>query len=148
MDYDDAVQNLSPCGIDCGRCADNENGEIRQVSLRLLELLGQYDRLAKLKAERNPAFADYARFSDILRSFSQAACSGCRGGHVLCPLAACRAKTCQLEKDIDFCFQCDEYPCDEQFSGALRDRWIRINDRMKEIGAAAYYQEQLKKPRY
>ena len=148
MKYGDAVQNLSPCGIDCGRCADNENGEIRQLSTRLIRLLGNYERLAKLKAEKNPVFEHYAQFEDVLRSFSQAACSGCRGDHVLCPLDTCRAKECQREKQIDFCFQCGDYPCDKQFFGPLRDRWIHINDRMKEIGAAAYYREQLEKPRY
>ncbi len=148
MEYKDAVQNLSPCGLDCGRCADYEHGEIRRASRTLLALLGGYERLAKLKAEKNPAFENYAQFADVLSSFSQAACSGCRGGHVLCPLDTCRARDCQREKQIDFCFQCDEYPCDRQFFGPLRDRWIRINDRIKEIGAVAYYQEQLGKPRY
>lgn len=148
MDYGDAVQYLSPCGLDCGRCADYERGEIRRTSETLLALLKNYERLAKLKAQRNPAFEHYAQFTEVLKAFSQAACSGCRGEHVLCPLDTCRAKDCQKEKQIDFCFQCGEYPCDKQFFGPLKDRWIRVNDRMREIGPAAYYLEQLEKPRY
>jgi len=49
---------------------------------------------------------------------------------------------------VDFCFQCREYPCDGQFEDRLRDWWRTINDRMKEIGAVAYYDEQSKLPRY
>jgi len=40
------------------------------------------------------------------------------------------------------------YPCNNQFYGKLRERWLSINDRMKEIGPEAYYEEQSKQPRY
>ena len=142
------VKCLAPCGLDCARCADYEYGEIKQLSLRLLELLGNYKALAKIKKDSNPVFENYPQFFDVLNSFSQASCSGCRGDNVKCPLSTCSAKICQDEKSIDFCFQCDEYPCEKQFSGRLRDRWIYINDRMKEIGAVEYYLEQLRQSRY
>lgn len=148
MNYNDVVKCLAPCGLDCARCADYENGEIKQLSSSLLELLGNYERLAKMKKESNPVFDNYAQFADILNSLSQASCSGCRGDNVKCPLSTCSAKACQKEKNIDFCFQCDEYTCEKQFFGRLRDRWIYINDRMKEIGVVEYYLEQLKEPRY
>ncbi len=148
MEYSDVVKNLAPCGLDCARCADYENGEIRQLSSRLLQLLGNYKPLAKMKKEKIPAFECYPQFEEILSSFTCGSCSGCRGDHVKCPLSTCSAKTCHKENNVDFCFQCNEYPCDKQFSGRLRDRWRAINDRMKEIGAVEYYLEQLKQPRY
>ena len=148
MEYGDVVKRLAPCGLDCARCADYENGEIRQLSARLLTLLGNYKRLAELKKERNPAFENYDHFVDVLTAFASAACSGCRGDHVTCPLQTCSAKACQREKGVDFCFQCAAYPCEQQFSGRLRDRWMDINDRMKAMGVVEYYLEQLKQPRY
>lgn len=148
MSYNEVLKQLAPCGLDCGRCADYENGEIRKLSTKLLQALGKnYDIVAKMKSDIKPIFQNYSNFKEILGSFSQASCSGCRGEDVLCPIQ-CTAKTCYKEKGIDFCFQCADYPCDKQFSGRLRERWITINNRMKEIGVVDYYFEQVKLPRY
>ncbi|NLY76068.1 MAG: DUF3795 domain-containing protein [Firmicutes bacterium] len=146
-EYNQVVQKLAPCGLDCSRCADFENGAIRELAAKLARLLKGYERLAKIKAEKNPAFADYEKFKDILNSFAEAACGGCRSDNVKCPII-CHAQTCHKEKKVDFCFQCAEYPCEKQFEGKLRERWINMNDRMKEIGVINYYLEQSKLPRY
>ncbi|GBF34973.1 hypothetical protein DCCM_4094 [Desulfocucumis palustris] len=148
MDYDEVLKQLSPCGLDCGRCADYENGEIRKLSAKLLQALGKnYNIVAKMKSDKNPIFKNYSNFKEILSSFSQASCTGCRGENDLCPIQ-CTAKICNREKGIDFCFQCTDYPCDKQFSGKLKELWITINNRMKEIGVVEYYFEQVKLPRY
>ncbi len=147
MDYKEAKSRLGACGLDCSRCSDYDMGEIRELSARLVELLGNYRRLALMKERAIPAFAHYDEFHAVLKELSQGACSGCRGDHVLCP-TVCSARFCHKENKVDFCFQCSLYPCDRQFSGKLRERWLFINDRMKEIGPAAYCEEQAKKPRY
>ena len=147
MDYTEALSRLAPCGLDCSRCADYEPGEIRQLSKRLIELLGNYQRLAKMKESAIPAFQHYQQFHAVLEKFAEAGCSGCRGDHVLCP-TVCSARFCHKENHVDYCFQCSQYPCDKQFSGKLRDRWLSINDRLKEIGPAVYCVEQAKQPRY
>lgn len=147
MDYEEAKKRLAPCGLDCSRCADYDGGEIRELSNRLLELLGNYSILARMKERAIPAFEHYQEFHEVLKEFAGAGCSGCRGGSVLCP-TVCSARFCHQEKGVDFCFQCPLYPCDRQFSGKLRERWLAINDRMKKIGPAAYCEEQAKKPRY
>ncbi len=49
MEYGEALKYLSPCGLDCTRCTDYESGGIKQLSLRLAELLGNYSRVAKMK---------------------------------------------------------------------------------------------------
>ncbi|HUW65281.1 MAG TPA: DUF3795 domain-containing protein [Spirochaetia bacterium] len=148
MEYEEVLGHLAPCGLDCARCADYEHGEIKLFSQKLVQLLGNYGRLAQMKAEGMPMFNGYPQFKEILDGFTQASCSGCRGDNVQCPLTTCSAKTCSKEKGVDFCFQCSEYPCDKQFSGRLRDRWKQINDRMKEIGVVEYYYEQVNLPRY
>lgn len=147
MEYREAVTRLAPCGLDCSRCADYREGEISALSTRLRELLGNYRRLAAMKAGVKPEFAHYDQFVALLDAFSAAACSGCRGDHITCPLD-CAAKTCHKDNGVDFCFQCGRYPCDKQFDGRLRERWRSINDRMKAIGVEAYYEEQNKLPRY
>lgn len=147
MEYSDVVKHLAPCGLNCIRCADYEHGDIKQLSTKLLQALGNYKFVARLKSERRAEFEHYTHFEDILNYFSGASCSGCRGGNVECPLV-CLARICHKEKSVDFCFQCPEYPCENQFSGRLRERWQQINDRMKEIGVIEYYYEQARLPRY
>jgi len=148
MEYEDVVERLGACGLDCSRCADYQNGEIKLLAQRLVQVLGNYERVAQMKAIDKPIFNNYAYFKEILDSFAQASCSGCRGDDVQCPLTTCSARTCVKEKGVHFCFECNEYPCGKQFSGRLRERWRNINDRMKEIGVVEYYHEQLKSPRY
>lgn len=147
MNYEEVVHKIAACGLDCSRCADYKYGEIGELSAKLFNLLSGYERLAKIKTKINPAFEGYDQFREVLNIFAKASCSGCRSDNNKCPID-CHAKTCHKEKGIDFCFQCDEYPCNKQFQGKLRDRWIENNNRMKEIGAEKYYIEQNKKPRY
>lgn len=147
MGKSEVISKLSVCGLDCSRCADYENGEIRELSSKLSELLIGYERLAKMKAEGNPIFKGYPEFAQILRQFAQGSCGGCRSDNVRCPID-CQAKTCCRERKIDFCFECEEFPCDKQFEGKLRERWIERNIRMKQIGVENYYFEQGKLSRY
>ena len=147
VEKSEVIGKLSVCGLDCSRCADYENGEIRSLSSKLSELLNGYGRLAKMKTENDPVFKGYPEFVSILSHFAKGTCGGCRSNNVQCPLE-CHAKTCRKERNINFCFECDEFPCDKQFKGKLRERWIYINNRMKEIGVENYYFEQSQLPRY
>jgi hypothetical protein len=109
--------------------------------------LGNYARVAAYKAEQSPAFASYARFEDVLAAFSRGPCGGCRSANVQCPIP-CRARTCHAEKGVDFCFQCENYPCEDPTFGPIKERWRQRNDRMKDVGVVQFYDEQLREPRY
>lgn len=147
MEYEDVLRHLSPCGLDCVRCADFQPGRIRQLALELRDLLGNYYRVAKLKAAHNSVFGQYPSFADILSQLSNASCGGCRSDDVRCPIS-CGVKTCHKEKGVDFCFQCEEFPCNPPMESALKERWKNRNDRMLEIGVVPFYEEQVKLPRY
>ncbi|HNX29678.1 MAG TPA: DUF3795 domain-containing protein [Syntrophomonadaceae bacterium] len=147
MDYNEAVVRLAPCGLDCSRCADYAGGEIQKLSTRLGELLNGYLRVAKVKESIKPVFKGYPQFEEVLKLFSQAACSGCRGDNVLCPIE-CVAGICTREKGLDFCFQCEEFPCSKKIDTQIKERWLRLNLRMKELGVEEFYEEQRKLPRY
>ena len=144
---DELRDKLSVCGLDCARCADYENGEIRILSARLADLLRGYERVAGLKSMKNPQFNNYPIFLEFLKHFTQASCGGCRSENLRCPIE-CHAKTCPQQKGIDFCFECNDYPCDNQFEGKTRERWLERNNRMKETGVDSYYLEQSNLPRY
>ena len=147
MEKSEVIQRLSVCGLDCSRCADYENGEIRNLSSKLSELLNGYERLAKMKVENAPIFNGYPEFIQILSHLAEGTCGGCRSDNVNCPLD-CQAKICRKKRNLDFCYECDEFPCDKQFQGKLRERWIERNNRMKEIGVKNFFIEQSKMPRY
>ncbi|HBV86255.1 MAG TPA: hypothetical protein DEF42_06275 [Desulfosporosinus sp.] len=147
MENYEVNKKLSMCGLDCSRCADYDNSEIMYLSKKLSELLKGYKGLARLKSENVPIFKGYSEFEQILNHFAKGTCSGCRSQNVKCPLE-CHAKDCQVERNINFCFECSGFPCDKQFEGKLRERWIYRNERMKEIGVENYYIEQSQLPRY
>ncbi len=147
MNYLDVVKRLAPCGLDCSRCASYANSEIQRLSRELKEQLGNFGRIARLRAEDEPVYNNYPQFLEMLDVFIESNCSGCRGDNDLCPIT-CRAKECVKEKGIDFCFQCDEYPCQEMLEGYLGKRFKRFNDEMKEKGAVEYYIRQVQNPRY
>lgn len=147
MEYEEAVRRLAPCGLDCSRCADKDDGEIRETCVRLQTLLDGYRRVAKIREASNPALAGYPQFEEILNLLGGAACSGCRGANCLCPID-CTAAECTKEKGIDFCFQCECFPCVKIADPRIRGRWLSNNLRMKEIGAEAFCTEQSARPRY
>jgi len=147
MEYEEAVRRLAPCGLDCSRCADYASGEIQKLSVRLVELLNGYLRVANVKEAIKPEFTGYHQFEEVLKSFAQATCSGCRGNNVLCPIE-CVAGVCTREKGVDFCFQCGEFPCSKKIDTQIQERWLNFNRRMKEIGVEEFYQEQSRLPRY
>lgn len=147
MQYEDILKVLAPCGLDCGRCAGYEAGEIPQLASRLGQLLTGYGRVAGMRAADEQVFSNYTQFEEILASFANPACGGCRSDDVNCPIE-CNARTCHKQQGVDFCFQCSEYPCDTPTFAPLKERWKQRNDRMKEIGVLEFYVEQSKLPRY
>lgn len=146
-DYQVILSELAPCGLDCSRCARYKDGEIKKLSTELVKRLEGFEKVAPKIGDFIPALKAYPQFQDILNFFTQADCTGCRFGEAQFPL--CAAKTCFKEKGVDFCFECGEYPCERnRFHPELHNHWRRSNDRMKEVGVKAYYEEQKKKPRY
>lgn len=77
---------VAPCGIDCGNC-----------------------RLQMCKDD--PRMMDAIVAMGIPRE--KLPCAGCRGAKGACPVIGGRCDTfsCVSGKKVEFCFQCDEFPC-------------------------------------
>jgi hypothetical protein len=75
-------------------------------------------------------------------------CQGCRRQE--CHLFKdCKVKDCYKDNGINYCYQCTKFPCDKTgFDDNLKQRWLKINYRIREIGLEAYYAEVKDKPRY
>lgn len=147
MDYQDILRELGPGGLNCHKCLAHAKGDIRTASKELRRLLGNFDRYAERFAGFLPVFKNYPAFKELLAYFAQADCEGCRSGQSKYP--NCGVAKCHVEKGVDFCFQCDEFPCDKtNFDADLKRRWIQMNNRMKEVGVDVYCAETKDTPRY
>jgi hypothetical protein len=147
MDYEEILEHLAPCGLNCRKCLASSSGEIRELSVRLRELLGSFDRYAERFSAFQPVFRGYPQFRDLLSHLAGADCPGCRAG--ACRYPGCIVPACTKDKEVDFCFQCAAFPCEKvTFDGDLRRRWEEMNTRMVEIGVEAYFEETRDLPRY
>lgn len=147
MKYEELLEKLAPCGLNCYKCYANSNGEIRKNSINLVNLLGSFDVYAERFSFFQPIFKHYPSFKELLSYFSKENCIGCRKG--TCIYLDCHVKDCSKEKRVDFCFQCNEFPCENtNFDPHLKRRWIQMNNRMKEIGVKSYYNETKDELRY
>lgn len=146
--YQEVVERLAPCGLDCERCVMYAKGRVKNSATDLMQALEGFENMAPKVADRFPALAGYDGFVEILKFFAGAQCAGCREGFSP-PLPFCAARTCFREQGVDFCYQCAEYPCRRNsYQENMETRWRSYNDRMREVGAERYYQESLDKPRY
>ena len=147
MLYQDILKKLAPCGLNCYKCFANSEGAIRDSSLKLQSLLGSFDIYAERFSSFLPIFKKYPSFKALLTYLTEENCLGCRKGSCLYP--DCGVRDCYKTKNVDFCFQCDEFPCKKtNFDSHLEKRWKQINNRMKKIGIEAYYKETKDIPRY
>ena len=147
MKYEDILQELAPCGLNCRKCMAKQDGDIKEASEKLRQLLGSFDNYAERFSAFLPVFKNYPAFKELLTFLTQGDCRGCRSGD--CKFPKCGVLACCQAKGIDFCGQCDEFPCEKtSFDADLKRRWIQMSSRLKEAGAETYYEETKDTPRY
>jgi uncharacterized protein DUF3795 len=147
MNYDEIRKILAPCGLNCMKCQAYVEGDIKRHATELKRVLGSFDTYAERFSKFLPVFKNYPAFKEMLTQFSEANCKGCRKGD--CKYPNCGVAACYMQKGVDFCFQCNEFPCEKtNFDANLHERWVRMNRRMREVGVEAYYEETKDQPRY
>ncbi len=79
---------VAPCGIDCGTCELYTCGHDHDLFNRLVAM--------NMPKEKLP-------------------CDGCRSIEGACPVigSACETYKCAREKNVGFCFDCREFPCEK-----------------------------------
>ena len=138
MQSAELLRKVAPCGLLCYTCTASKDGVIQQHSQDLIRLLENFDGFAKRFSGYEPRLKNYPEFKDVLQMLSEAGCEGCRGGTCMYP--GCQVLPCIMQKEIDFCFECDDFPCDKvDFDRSLKAKWLMVNRRMKKIGIQAYY---------
>lgn len=147
LPYEQVLGVLAPCGLDCSRCYAHADGDIGKLGRELLDRLGSFGGYAERFSAFEPAFRQYPGFESVLSLLARGSCEGCR--KQACSNAACRVRECSRQKGADFCFQCQEFPCEKSgLDVDLRRRWLEMNSRMKQTGVEAYYGETRTEPRY
>lgn len=148
--YEFIKKRLAPCGLHCGRCFAFTDGDISTYSKQLKASLGDFDVYAARFVDllNDPIYLKYPDFKDFLAHLSLGSCKGCRAER--CKLfKSCNVRACSEAKRVDFCFQCNEFPCAHTgFDEHLYKRHVNINERMKEIGVEMYYEEVKELSRY
>ena len=80
MTHQAMLEALAPCGLSCEKCFAFAGGDIRRLSPRRKERLGNSDpfaeRLETLLGD--PVFASYSGFREILEHFASENRQGCR----------------------------------------------------------------------
>jgi hypothetical protein len=150
MNADIIKDTIAPCGLCCETCFAHINGEIRNLSIRLKEKLGNFHINAKRFETLlgDPIFKKYPEFKEMLDYFAAEHCQGCRQEQ--CKLYRnCGVRPCHQEMGVDFCFQCDRFPCDRtHFDEGLYKGWVAINKIIRDKGIEAYCEKARTRPRY
>ncbi len=150
MDNDYIKSRLAPCGLHCGKCFAFIDGDIKNYSNKLKDLLGDFgiyaERFTVLLNE--PVFGKYREFYEFLDYLSTLNCNGCRKEK--CKLFKdCKVRDCYEQKGVDFCYQCHEFPCNNTgFDQHLNKRSVEINKEIKKISIEKYYEKVKDIPRY
>lgn len=150
MEADKIKETIAPCGLCCETCFAHVNGEIRRLSSRLKERLGNFHINAKRFETLlgDPIFKKYPDFKEMLDYFADAHCRGCRQEQ--CKLFQnCGVRPCHQEMGVDFCYQCGEFPCDKtNFDDGLYKAWMAINEIIRDKGIETYCEKARTRPRY
>ena len=143
-------ESIGLCGLCCETCFAHVEGDIRKYSMKLKEKLGNFHINAKRfeTVLDNPIFKKYADFKEMLDYFASGNCKGCRNEQ--CKLFKdCGVRGCHQEKQIDFCYLCEEFPCDKtNFDPGLYKGWVAINKIIQKKGIEEYYEKARTYSRY
>jgi len=144
------IEQTAPCGLNCGKCMAFKGSEIHRHAKALQEAMGpNFAQYADRFAGMNPVFEAYDEFASVLDFLAEGTCSGCRKGGEACLFTDCGIKDCVHEHGVQFCHECNRFPCEDHgLPEALEQRWRENNERMREKGLYAYALELRLSPRY
>ena len=146
---------LAPCSLLCYSCPAFVRGIVCELSGKLVNYFeGFYDFLAEHLPEKlNSKAEEVKSFEERLRDYTRPRCSGCRNNrNPECSLKGCFIPECTREHGVDYCGECEAFPCrkvDAIFPNpTVYQRWLRGNTRIRQVGAAQFFEEEKGKSHY
>ena len=148
MDRGEIAKYIAPCGLSCGNCLASPDSAIRAHAAELARLLGpNFSTYAKRLATMNPVFDHYPSFRTLLDFLALGSCTGCRAGG--CLFGDCPIRGCILPRGHLFCADCPDFPCAiKGLPEKLERIWRASNQKIRELGAEAFFERVKDKPRY
>jgi len=143
-------KHVSYCGkYYCAFC-DYFSGTIVEAARRLLRFAEKYGSL-KLIANANNAcdFDEFMRGLKWLAS-QDSSCKGCRFGGGWSWWSDCPVRDCCIQRGVEFCFLCNEFPCEKLKKEPLLERkkaMIEANNQIRSVGLEGWKQLLMKKYR-
>lgn len=135
---------VTACGLYCGNCAIFTRG-IKDTAKKLVELMRSHG-LTRETMAMVPGADWYDGFEKGLSWCQDSVnCGGCRSEMRFNPVCELN-KCCIQEKGLDFCFECDLFPCDivrrfeQEFFPCLETL-----QKIKEVGSAEWVRQQEKR---
>lgn len=135
---------VSYCGkYLCARCAYHR-GLFVEPAKRLVELAQRYQSLRLIAGNiKTFDFDDFLKGLEWLASQDKA-CKGCKLGGGWSWWPDCPVRTCCAEKQLDFCYLCQDFPCEKLTTGPLKERLLQVieaNRQIQQHGLERWVQE-------
>ena len=148
IDKETILSSIAPCGLFCTTCTGCKYGEISKHAKELLHLLeGHEEFLDKnLKPNYRHKLEEYKLFHKKLKKYAYPKCEGCRNTpNPSCSIKGCVIPSCTKEHNVDFCADCNEFPClkvnEKIYKSLFIEKWKKNNEVIKEKGIQKYYEE-------
>ena len=142
------LSSVAPCSMFCSTCTGYKNGEISFHAQELLKLLNGYKEFLEknLKDEYKYKLDEFITFEKSLKKYDYPKCGGCRnGGATGCSIKGCFISKCTKEHKVNYCGECDLFPCGKVNNKVFKDtvikKWYDGSMRIQEIGISSYYEE-------
>lgn len=144
MEKENLLEYVAPCGLLCYACISFKDGPCSQGARDVYTYTDGWDEFysANLpKRKRKKYQKESNAYRNTLQFLGGASCPGCRNhppsnkGGWGCR-EGCAIQACVKERGVDFCAQCDAFPCDK-----LDQHCADSNRRIQEIGLEAYFEE-------
>ena len=133
------LDDIAYCGLNCRLChlttiLPDAAAELRQIM--------QNDGWERFGGMVFPEFAAFWKTLAALAAYRET-CTLCKGG---CGNPDCQLRLCAQERGLKLCAECPDYPCQplKDFYTGHYERLAVNNERIREIGSAAFLEEQQK----
>lgn len=153
MEKEKLLNYVAPCSLLCCTCMACKEGFLTDCAKRLknyCEGVCEFFCQNQSEEQQKETKAFFQNFDGALWNLSGGSCNGCRNSdhsYGTGCIGGCPIPECVKKHGIDFCAECNEFPCqtvkDFFASGnkTLIKVWENGNTRIKEIGAEAYFNE-------
>jgi hypothetical protein len=145
-----AYEYISCCGrYYCPLCDYFRGGKV-QMAKNLLYYVERSGSLRLIAEGQN--VCDYDEFVKGLKwlASQDKSCKGCRFGGGWSWWPDCPVRDCVIQKELDFCYQCSDFPCEKLKQDPLlahKKAIIEANNQLKSTGIEKYAKQLIERCR-